>query len=105
MARVRNRYLLLADALFLTATPFFLYALRFEGSSWGAQHQKTALMYTVLLVPLCIAIFFSFGLYRRLWRYASVAELELIFVAGVAAALASAALGGLVLPRSGLTPV
>jgi FlaA1/EpsC-like NDP-sugar epimerase len=105
MARVRNRYLLLADALFLSATPFLLYALRFEGTSWGALHRTTAVVYTATLVPLCIAIFLSFGLYRRLWRYASVSELELIFIAGVAAALASALLGGLVLPRTGLTPV
>jgi FlaA1/EpsC-like NDP-sugar epimerase len=105
MARVRNRYLLLADTVALSAAPFLLYALRFEGSSWGPLHRQTAIIYTALLVPICVAIFLSFGLYRRLWRYASVAELELIFVAGVAAAVVSALLGGYVLPTTGLTPV
>lgn len=102
---VRNRHLLLADAALLATSPFILYALRFEGVRWPQVQRETALVFTLTLLPIALGIFFAFGLYRRLWRYASVSELELIFRAGLAAALASVLLGGVILPQSGLTPV
>ena len=105
MRSIRNRHLFLSDTLLVLLLPALLYALRFEGQPWGAAHRTTALVYTLAVAPIAIVIFFSFGLYRRLWRYASVAELELIFVAGATAALASIFVGGWLLPAVGLTPV
>jgi FlaA1/EpsC-like NDP-sugar epimerase len=96
---------LLIDALLLSAAPLLAYALRFEGPEWGGAHTFTAFVYGALSVPLQLAIFFWFGLYRRLWRYASISELELIFIAGATASAACAVLGGAVLPWSGITPL
>ena len=105
MRRFRNRYLLASDAVFLTAALFFAYALRFESFQWPVEHRSTAIVFASVMVPLELAVLLGFGLYRRLWRYASVWELELIFAAGVLAAAVAWLLGALVLPFAGLAQV
>jgi FlaA1/EpsC-like NDP-sugar epimerase len=105
MKRFRNRYLLASDTVLLTVLPFLVYALRFESFTWEPMHVRAAYAFTLIMVPLDIAILIAFGLYRRLWRYASVWEVELIFGAGVVAAAAAWVVGALILPFSGLTPV
>ena len=105
MRRFRNRYLLGIDVALLATLPFLVYALRFETFVWHPYHTRTAIMFALIMVPLEIAILVGFGLYRRMWRYASVWELELIFAAGVVAAAVAWFVGALVLPYSGLTPV
>src|SRR3712207_5624818 len=104
MSRFRNRYLLALDAILLTVSPFAVYALRFEGLDWGPAHTVTAVVFTALTLPIRLGIFYAFGLYKRLWRYASIAELQLIFVAGVTASVVCGVLGFL-LPSLGVTAV
>lgn len=103
MRSIRNRYLIFFDAILLAAAPLFAYALRFEGWRWGVEHRTTAIVFAGMSVPLSIAVFFGFGLYRRLWRYASIAELELIFAAVATSDMLCALLGIWILPGSGLT--
>src|SRR5688500_7370880 len=105
MQSLRNRYLLFTDALLIGIAPLVGYALRFEGFAWGAVHRETALWFAALSVPTCLLTFFAFGLYRRLWRYASIAEVELIFAAVATADLLCWLLGVWVLPGTGLTEV
>lgn len=105
MRSLRNRYLLVADAVLLGLSPFLAYAIRFEGWSWEPQHRAAALIFAAIGVPVSLMVFALFGLYRRLWRYASVAELELIVAAAATADVISAVLGLSILPRSGLTEV
>ena len=105
MRRFRNRYLLLIDALTLSALPFFVYALRFESFSWGPDHAKTALLFALFVVPAEILILLAFGLYRRMWSFASVWELQLIFAAGVVAAGVTWIVGAYALTVSGLATV
>jgi len=59
--------------------------------------------YLALSVPARLAIFYMFGLYRRLWRHASVGELRRIFAAGGVAAAACAFIGLVVMPGLGIT--
>src|SRR4051812_4001989 len=100
MKRFRNRYLLASDAALLTALPFLVYALRFESFAWAATDTRAAIAFTALMVPLEIAILLAFGLYRRLWRFASIWELELIFAAGVVASAVAWVVGAFVVPFS-----
>src|SRR5262245_19362931 len=100
MNRFRNRYLLVIDATLLPALPFLLYGLRFETFHWSGADRQTAIAFAAVMVPLEIAILLGFGLYRRLWRFASVWELELIFAAGVVAAAVAWIVGSLALPFS-----
>ena len=101
----RNRYLFLLDAGFLPAATILAYVIRFEGFHWGPDHRNTAIWFIALGTPLKLGIFLFAGLYRRLWRYASVHELEQIIVGVVWAGLISFALGFALLPASGLVSI
>jgi FlaA1/EpsC-like NDP-sugar epimerase len=91
--RYRNRYVLLADIFLIIVSVVGSYALRldftpdfmrfyFQGALWLAG-------LSLLLKPL---VYYLFGLYRRLWVYASVNELKLIATAvTTASVLVSAA--------------
>lgn len=105
MRRFRNRYLLVSDFLGLAALPFVVYALRFETWNWGEQERATAMAFAVVMVPVQLAVLLGFGLYRRMWRFASIWELELIFAAGALAAVASWLIGAVLLPWTGMTEV
>ena len=102
---MRNRHLLILDALLLGLSPFVMYAIRFESWHWKNDDIFTVCVFAIAMLPLRLATFYFFGLYSRLWRYASVTELELIFVAGVTASVLSGLLGGVILPGLSLTPV
>lgn len=92
-AYFRNRYLLVIDAVLLTASILLGYALRFESLAWMGHVDEPVWAFVAITVPLRLAIYLQGGLYRRLWRHASVRELEQIFLVGLVAAAASAAFG------------
>lgn len=104
MKPFRNRYLLISDVALLTVLPFFVYALRFESFTWTEAHTLTAWAFALIMVPLEVAVLLGFGLYRRLWQFASIWELELIFAAGVVGAACAWLVGAFLLPVA-LTPV
>ncbi len=102
---LRNRYLLVWDAVMLSLGVWLAFAIRFEGLDWGETYQQAAWGYVLLSIPIKLAIFFQLGLYRRIWRLAGFLEMEQILLAGTLSALACAVLGALVLPTSGLSAV
>ncbi len=78
---VRNRYLLLLDLLLIAASVFGSYALRFElGEQFYYYLPSAYWMLGAALVTKPVVYYF-FGLYRRLWSYASTQELKLIAIA------------------------
>ncbi|HKS04784.1 MAG TPA: nucleoside-diphosphate sugar epimerase/dehydratase [Gemmatimonadaceae bacterium] len=103
MLALRNRHLFLLDALLLSVATVLAFVLRFEGLNWSPAVQRMVLFSLLIGVPLKLFIFWLFGLYRALWRYASVAEVERIFVAGGVAAIVSLIRGGVLFPALGLT--
>ena len=105
MSHLRNRFLLPLDAALVAASALFFYALRFEGLTWSADHRAAAAVYAAVCLPTSLAIFVGFGLYRRLWRYASVAEVQVIFVAGLTSFAVCLVLGAWVLPLLDIIPV
>ena len=100
--RLRNRHLLALDAILVTASSLVAYLVRFEGWDFGPLHAHTAPVYIALATPLRLTIYFLAGLYRGLWRHASVVELERIAIGGAAASLACIAYGALLVPGLGL---
>lgn len=102
---IRNRYLLLADVSLLAAVPLVAAALRFEGWSWTPVYERTLVTYAVLVLPLKLSICFAFGLYRRLWKHASLPDMVTILQAGGLSAVVCALIGMLALPAFGLTPL
>ena len=101
---IRNRYLLGCDAVTLTACVAAAYTLRFEQWPLPSHRLHTAIYFTAIVVPLKLALFTAAGLYRRLWSYASIAELERIVISIALATVSAFLIGGFVLPASGLTP-
>jgi FlaA1/EpsC-like NDP-sugar epimerase len=102
---LRNRHLLMLDALLLGLCTLAAYVVRFEGFDWGPHNLYTALVYLALSLPLKLAVLHYVGLYRRLWRFAGVAELEHILVATAISASLSSLLGAALLPGLGITPI
>ncbi len=82
---LRNKYILLGDLILIFISVLGSYALRFELGAQFFQYLPSA--YWMLGVSLVIKplIYYFFGLYRRMWMYASVQELKLIIIAVTAA--------------------
>ena len=104
LSRPRNRYFFLLDAYLLVVSVLLAYLLRFEGLDWPANQREVVVKFLSIAIPLKLFIFYRAGLYRRLWQYASVLELESILIATSLAGLASFFLGALLLPLTGFTP-
>lgn len=84
--RVRNRYLFLLDVLLTALSVLLSYALRLELVSAFTFYLPAVLWLMLLAVVVKPAVYYTFGLYRRMWIYASTAELRVL---GAAVSLAS----------------
>jgi FlaA1/EpsC-like NDP-sugar epimerase len=78
---IRNRYLLIGDLILIALSVLGAFVLRFELGPLFYQYLPFA--YWMIGVGLVVkpVVFHFFGLYRRLWSYASVQELRLITAA------------------------
>jgi FlaA1/EpsC-like NDP-sugar epimerase len=72
--QLRNRYFAALDLLLLSALPFLSLWLLL-GFPWGAGTAQALAMFTALVLLVKLPVFFSFRLYARYWRYASIDEL------------------------------
>ena len=84
LSQFRNRYFFILDLLLLTLTPVIALALRVD-LPWN-EHYAAGLKYYVLFsIPVKIVVFYLFGFYRQLWRYASVdAIVSILWGVGIA---------------------
>jgi FlaA1/EpsC-like NDP-sugar epimerase len=101
--KIRNRYLFGSDAVLFASATILAFALRFEGFDWGADQGHAAVLFLLIGLPLKLMIFWRVGIYRRLWRYAGVVEVERLISAAMASGAVGLLLGALVLPGLGLT--
>src|SRR4051812_8900999 len=95
---MRNRHLLLLDAISVVVAPLIAFAVRFEDFGWLGNNLRMVLPYVVVAGPVRLLVFYSFGMYRRLWRHASIGELRQILVAGGVASLFAALVGLWIMP-------
>ena len=100
---MRNRFFFFLDALLLAGLPVLAISLRFESLSWPPEFVHAAKIYALLVLPLRIGIAYGSGLYRCIWRHASIAELERILYAGALAGIGSFLLGTVGLTTTGLS--
>jgi FlaA1/EpsC-like NDP-sugar epimerase len=98
--RLRNRAFFVSDLLFLPACVYIAFAARFEGP-WTPDIVAVFWAFVTTAIPLNLLALISLGLYRRLWRYASVSDVEMLLKAAAACAVIDAALGIVVLPALG----
>ena len=98
MPHLRNRYLLLIDGALLPLAAVTAFAVRFEGFAWPAGAVAFCVLYALLATPLKLVAMFRLGVYGRLWRYASIRELETLCVAGLAAVCVGLLAGAVFVP-------
>lgn len=78
---LRNRYLFILDALILLTIPILAMGLRIDAFPFSAEYVPTLYIFIVVGLVLRLSIFHFSGLYRQMWRYASIDALSLILVA------------------------
>ena len=100
---LRNRAFFASDLILLPLCAVVAFAARYDGLD--APGVDSMLRVFVLSgVPLKILLLLWLGMYRRLWRYASVADVELLLVGAGACALVDILLGVFGLSAVGLLP-
>lgn len=99
---MRNRVFLVLDVLLCGFIVFIAYTARFEGFGWLQTMAASAFAYAAIAIPLKVLVFWRVGLYSRLWRYASVADLEIAMLACMLGALTSFVVGVAIMPGIGL---
>src|SRR4051812_15432464 len=102
--RIRNKHFFALDLLLFPAVTFLAYAIRFEGLGWSAEFQQVLRGFILASIPLKLIVLFNAGMYRRLWRYASVTDLETIVAASAVSGLICGFVGAFILPLVGVIP-
>ena len=83
---IRNRFVLIGDIALIIVSVLGSFALRLNVEELPFYFPAVVLMCAVALA-IKIPVYFFFGLYRRLWIYASTGELRLITVAVTSASV------------------
>jgi len=76
---IRNRFVFIGDIVLIIVSVLGSFALRLDVGQLPFYFPAVILMCAVALI-IKIPVYFLFGLYRRLWMYASTGELRLITV-------------------------
>ncbi len=91
LLKMRNRHLLILDVIVFSFTPILALILRLDGDLALEPYLYQLGIATILFLIVKQSVLWSFGFYRRYWRYASVEELTYIAML-IAAAVAIQAL-------------
>jgi FlaA1/EpsC-like NDP-sugar epimerase len=102
---MRNRHFVLLDIALLAPLPFAVLGLRFETLAWPPSLYQAVLAYAAIVLPIRIGVAWATGLYRALWKHASLAELERLFFAGFVSGIFTVFVGAVLIRASGLAPV
>lgn len=95
--RLRNRAFFVSDLLLIPLCIYVAFAARFEGP-WTPDTVRVFKAFLATAVPLNLLALITLGLYRRLWRYASVSDVETLLKSVAACAVIDGLLGLVVLP-------
>ncbi|MBE9214532.1 polysaccharide biosynthesis protein [Plectonema cf. radiosum LEGE 06105] len=78
LLKLRNRHLLIFDVTVFAITPLLALILRLDGDLALQSYISDLVKATLLFLTVKIGVLYSFGFYRRYWRYASVEELTYV---------------------------
>ena len=90
--KVRNRYMLIGDIILSAICVLASYALRLELVVIFPTYLKSVIWMIGVAVFVKPIIYYFFGVYRRVWRYASIREMILLLSAVSVASVAVSAL-------------
>ena len=82
---MRNRHVLLGDLFLIALAVAGAFALRFDWRFY--QYRAEFVPYLIAAVLVRPLVFHFFGMYQRLWRFASVAELVAMAMAVLASSV------------------
>jgi FlaA1/EpsC-like NDP-sugar epimerase len=88
---IRNRYVFLGDLALIIVSVMGSFALRLDVGQLPFYFPAILIMIGVALLTK-VPVYYAFGLYRRLWVYASTSELRLITAAVTAASVVTSGL-------------
>jgi len=103
LASLRNRAFFASDLVLLPTAAIVAFAARYEGP-WPADAARMLWAVILIGVPTKLLLLVALGLYSRLWRYASVADLERLLLGAGACAAVDVVLGLAVMPALGIIP-
>jgi len=89
---IRNRYILIGDLFLIFISVLGSYILRLEFIQVFSTYYLSLLWLLMLSLTLKPIIYYFFGLYRKMWIYASIRELKLIILAVSTASAVNAAI-------------
>ena len=78
---LQNRLLIIGDLILIVAAALGSYVLRTDLGPMFQFYLPQAVFFVVLALIVQPIVFYFFGLYRRMWVYASVQELKLVVIA------------------------
>ncbi len=76
--KIRNRYLLIGDVFLTIVSVLASYVLRLELVVLFPTYLSSAFWMLGIAIAVKPLVYYFFGIYRRVWRYASIRELVLI---------------------------
>lgn len=100
---LRNRYVALADVLLIVLAAFGSFALRLDVAQLPF-YSPAILAFAIVALLVKVPVYYVFGMYRRLWIYASTHELKLISAAVSAASALTTVVMLLLLSVSAVGP-
>ena len=100
---IRNRFVLIGDVALIIVSVLGSFALRLDVGELPFYFPAVMLMSAVALA-IKIPVYFFFGLYRRLWIYASTGELRLITAAVTAASVLTSGVMAILIVTGNVLP-
>ncbi len=85
--KIRNRYLFIGDIFLSAVSVLASYMIRLELIAIFPTYQVSLLWMFGIAIVVKPLVYYFFGIYRRLWRYASIRELVLILSAVTTASM------------------
>ena len=85
--KVRVRYIILGDIFLTIISVFAAYILRLDLVAIFPTYQRSLIWMLAISILVKPTIYFLLGMYRRIWRYASIREMALVITAVTAASM------------------
>ena len=103
MKPIRNRFVLLGDLALTIVSVLGSFALRLDVGELPFYFPAVVLM-TAVALSIKIPVYYFFGLYRRLWIYASTGELRLITIAVTTASVLTSGVMAILIVTGNVLP-
>lgn len=84
---LRNRHFFFIDLFICLIAPYMALFLRLDGKIDFSIYGSGLLYTTLIFLPIKLAVFYTFGLYKRYWRTASIDEVARLIYVGLNAVI------------------